>query len=510
MRRQDPVPPGLTNVMSGLCVVVAVLSVAACPTHGAEPIVIGSRLEPLFDSFLLDKLEGARLTLRRPTPREVAIVHDEPWEGNTSGYHTVFQDGDLYRMYYRGHAMDASGKLKMAHSEVTCYAESRDGIVWTKPTLKLCEWAGSNENNIVLIGDGTHNFSPFNDPRPNCPAGERYKAVGGTYLTGLLAFKSADGVHWSKMQDKPVVTEGAFDSQNVAFWDAHRQQYGLYLRIVPKRESGKSLRLISMTTSKDFLNWAPQKELVYPGSPDQQMYTNQIQPYFRAPHVLVGFPTRYVARPLTEHVKRLDPVPLRTKMTKSYQRVGSDLTDGLFMTSRDGLNFHRWDEAFLRPGPQGEGRWMYGDNYQALGLVETRPSIAGGPKEISLYSAEQSWRNDRRMRRHTIRQDGLVSVRAPLTGGELLTKPLVFDGQSLIINYATSAAGSVRVELQDANGKPHDGFRLEDCPEHYGDSVSQPIHWKQGGNVSPLAGKLIRIRFVLRDADLYSFRFLKS
>ena len=237
------------------------------------------------------------------------------------------------------------------------------------------------------------------------------------------------------------------------------------------------------------------------------MYTNQIAPYFRAPHVLMGFPTRYVARPLNEHGKKLDPVPLRTKMTKALRRVGSDLTDGLFMTSRDGVTFRRWDEAFLRPGPQGEGRWMYGDNYQAWGLLETAPTIAGGPNEISLYSLEGAWRDDRRLRRYTLRLDGFVSVRAPLGGGEIITKPLEFKGRSLVINYATSGAGSVRVELQNAGGRPIEGFTLDDSPEHYGDSVRQTVSWKTGNDVSPLAGKPVLLRFVLKDADLYSFQF---
>ena len=470
-------------------------------------IDIGTRLELLVDQYLIEKLDNARLVLHTPAAREVAIAHNEPWEGNTSGYHTVFRDGALYRMYYRGHAMtDARGKLEMAHSEVTCYAESVDGIHWTKPQLGLFSWEGSKENNIILLGDGTHNFCPFKDSHPDCKPEEAYKAVGGTINTGLLAFKSADGIHWSKLRDEPIYQDGAFDSQNVAFWDEARQRYALYFRFFSKGKLGDGLRLIATAESKDFLNWTERKPLIYPDSPDQQMYTNQVQPYYRAPHILFGFPTRYVARPLTEHVKQLDPVQLRSKMTKAYERVGTDLTDGLFMTSRDGLKFRRWDEAFLRPGPQGEGRWMYGDNYQALGLVETTPSIQVGPQEISLYAEEKAWRDDRRLRRFAIRVDGFVSAQAPLSGGEVVTKPLKFDGRELVINYATSAAGSIRVEIQDAEGQAIKGYALADCPELYGDSIEQAISWKNGSDVDKLSEKVIRLRFVLKDADLYSFR----
>ena len=484
----------------------AILPAADAPAK-QETIDIGSRLEPLFDLHLIDRQENVRQELHRPREQEVSIVHDQPWEGNTSGYHTVLQDGDVYRMYYRGHAMDYSGKLRMAHSEVTCYAESRDGIHWEKPNLGLFAWEGSKENNIVWHGRGNHNFCPFIDTRPGCPPEARYKAIGGTIRTGLLAFQSADGIHWSEIRKEPVFTKGAFDSQNVAFWNAHRERYELYFRFFSKGKLGAGLRLIGMSTSEDFLNWTPQVELDYSGSPPQQMYTNQVQPYFRAPHLLVAFPTRYVARDLTEHVKALPPLPLRTKITKSLRRVGSDLTDVVFMTSRDGQTFKRWDEAFLRPGPQGRGQWMYGDQYLALGLVETAPAIDGDPREISLYNTENSWRENRRLRRYTIRQDGFVSLRAPYAGGEFTTRPLTFTGSRLRINYATSAAGSVKVELQQADGTPIEGFTLADSAEMYGDSVAHTVTWQAGSDVSRLAGQPVRLRFVLRDADLYSLQF---
>lgn len=64
-----------------------------------------------------------------------------------------------------------------------------------------------------------------------------------------------------------------------------------------------------------------------------------------------------------------------------------------------------------------------------------------------------------------------MSVQALYSGGEVLTIPLVFDGSELSINFSTSAAGSVRVEIQNAAGKPVPGHTLGDCPEIIGDSV---------------------------------------
>jgi hypothetical protein len=195
-----------------------VILAIACATGAmaAEPIDIGTRRELFVDEFLIDRIDGARLQLHHPVPREVAVVHDTDWEGNTSGYHTVFQDGHLYRMYYRGsHA--GRNPQRIDHPQFACYAESQDGIHWVKPELGLFEFNGSKANNIVWAGNGTHNFAPFKDSNPDCPPETRYKAVGGI-PGGLATFASADGIHWRQTCEKPVITEGAFDSQNRPRW----------------------------------------------------------------------------------------------------------------------------------------------------------------------------------------------------------------------------------------------------------------------------------------------------
>ena len=152
---------------------------------------------------------------------------------------------------------------------------------------------------------------------------------------------------------------------------------------------------------------------------------------------------------------------------------------------------------------------MYGDNYQSYGLFETASDVEGAPNEISMLFSEGYWREGQtRLRRYTIRLDGFVSVQAPYSGGELLTKPLVYSGDKLTINGSTSAAGSVRVEIQDAAGKPIPGFAAEDCQEIIGDSVVQHVSWKNA-DLSKVAGKPVRLRFVMKDADLYSFQFVK-
>ena len=472
-------------------IVLCVLSSAAA----AAPIDIGSRLEPFVDDYLIEKLSRAKLVLHRATEREAAIVLDKPWEGNNCGYVTVFQDDGLYRMYYRGRQLDwKSGKVLFPHKEVYCYAESRDGIKWKRPNLGLIEFNGSKKNNICLEGLGCHAFSPFKDPNPACKPSAKYKALA-MGNGGLVAFKSADGVRWYLMRKKPVITEGAFDSQNLAFWDTERGEYRDYHRAF------RSGRDIMTCTSKDFLTWTEPVWLEYVPSRTTQLYTNQITPYYRAPHIFLGFPSRYVdSRSLL--------TPLNEAISKVSKRFGTDYSDTGFITSRDGLHFHVWGEAFIRPGLVQKGRWVYGDNYQNWGIVETKSDLPGTPNELSVYASEGCWSGtSMTMRRYTARIDGFVSVQAPLSGGELITKPIVFAGKELVINFSSSAAGSVRVEVRDSKSKPIPGYTLRDCPEIYGDAIEQVVSWKDGSDVSNLTGKPTRLRVVLKDADLFSIRF---
>jgi len=468
-----------TSGLVGLVCVIGVLAVTSLSV-AAEPIGIGSRLEPFVDDFLIAEMKQTALQLHRPTPREVAVAFDKPWEGNVCAYVTVFKDDDKFRMYYRGVNYDP--KTKKSGPEKICYAESRDGITWTKPELNLFEHAGSKRTNIVWKNGGCHNFTPFKDPNPACKPDARYKALG-LVKGGLAAFKSADGIHWSYLQKKPVITKGAFDSQNLAFWDTVRGRYVDFHRGFQKR-----VRDIMTCTSKDFIHWTDPVWLDYGDATPEHLYTNAITAYHRAPHIFMGFPKRF--RP--------------SRRKSGHQHSG--VSDGVFMTSRDGLHFHRWQEALVRPGLQ-HSRWENRNNMTAWGILETRSSIPGTPNELSIYSTEGYYVGPEYLRRYTVRLDGFVSVNARYAAGEMITKPLIFKGKHLVMNYSTSGAGSVRVEIQDAAGKPIQGYALADCPEIYGDSVAEAARWKGGNDVGKLAGKPVRLRFVMKDADLYAIQF---
>jgi hypothetical protein len=104
--------------------------------------------------------------------------------------------------------------------------------------------------------------------------------------------------------------------------------------------------------------------------------------------------------------------------------------------------------------------------------------------------------------------DGLASIHAGYGGGEVITKPLqLATGKSALeLNFATSAAGGVRVEIQDAAGKPLPGYTLGDAVELIGDEIARDFRWKNGTNFAAAQGQAVRLRFVLKDADVFAFR----
>lgn len=493
---------------------------------------IGSRLELFVDEWLAQELKRVEYRLHEPFPREVALVTDAPWEGNRAGYVTAFADGDVVRMYYKAHhgflVEDGPGKYREDFTPLRiAYAESRGGFKWEKPELGICEIDGSKRNNVIWDGVGpdrigTHGFTPFKDEKPGLKPENRYKAFGrhGTGDgAGLYGMQSADGLHWELISDKPLITEGGFDSQNVGFWDSVAGTYRSYIRDKHPAEPEESMadannagmRDIRTCTSPDFLDWTDPQMLEYTGSPEQPLYVNQILPYPRAPHILLGFPARYVERPWGEVVELLPEVEHRRKMSARSPRLGTVVTDGLFMASRDEKVFHKWPDVFIRPGPQLKDKWIYGDNHQSLGLFETASGLPDAPEEYSFVVTESYWQGEHTtFRRYSIRKDGFVGVHANLFGGELITRPLTFTGEDLYINFSTSAYGRIRVELQEPGGKPLEGLSLADCIDSVGDELGRKVHWKNSQGLTGLAGKPVRLRFAMKDADLYAIRFASS
>jgi len=405
----------------GCCKLAVSILLCARVLAGQQALKIGSGHQLFVDDYLIESMKGVSLKLHPPQPAGRAIAFDQPWEGNVSAYAKVFQDGDRYRLYYRGasdpayvrpSALQPGEVVAPAHEQVACCAESRDGI------------------------------------------------------------------HWTKLRQEPIITDGAFDSLNLVFWDARRE---LYVAIY--RDFLQGVRMLKCATSKDFLAWTRGQWADYGNAPAEHLYTSAATPYSRAPHIYLGFPKRFV--------------PWR----KAYDDVpGAGLSDAVFMTSRDGV---RWDrrflEAFVRPG-RDRRDWVHRTRMVAAGVAPTAPD------EISLYVSRHYNFPSAHLERMTLRTDGFVSVYADYRGGEFVTRPLAIEGSSLVLNYATSAAGSIRFEILDPNGHPLPGYGREQtkllCGDHIADVI--PLQSAKRRPGQGLEARPVRLRFLMQDADLYS------
>ena len=482
-----------------------------------------NKRELFVDHHFIDNMNGTSLKLHHPVSAGVAMKYDQSWEteetGSGSFYTTVFQDGDVYRMYYRG------------HDTLLCYAESQDGINWNRPNLGLVDHNGSDQNNIIMtlreLGSG---FGAFLDTNPNSYKSQRIKGnMRGdwdysTNSSNLYGYSTTDSTNWSQIQKEPIAIGSLpnhWDAQNVIFWSEAEQQYVIYARCIvggdgkieknwekiakeimdiPDEGGVPRFRSTARATSPDFINWSEFTPMEYSDTdsitPSAQLYTNQTTPYFRANHIYISLPGRIFFK----------------KIKKSYASKGGkykyytggyeDTSDAAFMTTRAGST--RYDftfrESLLRPGI-GDENWTTRNNYPACGVIQT------GETEMSIFVQRHYAQTSAYLERMTLRLDGFASLNTGYDEGQMITKPVDFTGNKLELNYSTSAAGSIRVEILDESGTPIDGYGIDDCDGLIGDEISGYVSWKGSTDLSKISGKPVRVRFVMNDADIYSLRF---
>ena len=469
-------------------------------------IVINDRREPLWDKFLVDEDKTtAALSVNRPKKCGIVYDFDAPWEGN--GYYpTVVRDADRWCIYYGagpGAVFDEDGKLDESKSRV-CKIESYDGLHWKRPSIDTnVEKYG--HNNVVLDHptEPRDSLSVFIDDNPDCPPDRRYKGLvrvedgckvfseGGA----LACYASADGDHFVRIEDASR-EPGKFDSLNTVYYDKHAGLYKLY-----HRDFLNGKRAIRYKSSSDFKEWRDEGIISFDDGEEFQLYTNNIKQYYRAPHIQIGFPVRYVERrDWTENYEQMPDLEFRKSLldNKDYRRGGLALTDTLFMTSRDGLRWKRFSEAFVAPDCEKPYEWKYGHCYLSHGFVESGD-------ELYFYAVERRAHLGKpadkpaQLRMYSIRLDGFASFKAPYSGARLVTKPIVFEGSELSINFRTSAGGSIYVRLRDS-----DGNVAESC-EIFGNNVDRRVPFNK--SVADFAGKAVTLEFEMRDAEIYSFKF---
>lgn len=494
---------------------------------------IGNRREMFWDDYLLDTQKTtAYHRLMHPVYQDT--VHWIEAEGARSSvsFPCLLKDDKGYRMYYISWNSDFQWVTNGVNWRVIT---SPDGKNWTKPSLGIHEINGSKDNNIIFTKKQIRdNAFAFYDPNPNCPPEEKYKCLADGLSAGqegdpemkrgLWYYYSADGYHWNRYG--LISTCGQFDTLNTAHWNG--KQYVAYIRnyhdinmegvtgqctaegvedvndhYAPPGHKNSGKRDIRVMYSDDFRNWTRPERIQFNDEHDISMYTNVVSVYERAPHILVGFPTRYYERPQwTENFERLgneDNRKMRRAAMETNPRVGLAITDCLFMWSRDGKNWNRSMEAFMSPGYEDSDNWVYGDCYPAYGFVDN------GDETLSIYTVEyhHSYDKEKPVKRYTIRKDGFACYMAGGKEETLLTKPLIFEGKKLHLNFETSAFGHIYVEVLNEAGTEVLGRSFE----VFGNNIDREVSLEDGRDFSEFAGKTIRLRFTMLDAKVYSMKF---
>ncbi len=456
-------------------------------------IELGNRLEPFVDRFLVDELEEVEQRLHHPQPAGPVLTLDRPWEGAFSGYPTLIYQGGEYRLYYRGWSATTS-------NAVTCVARSTDGVHFERPELDFPSH-GQARTNVLLTGNASHNFTPFYDTKPRTPADQRFKALADTRVNGargLQGFVSSDGYQWTPLREEPVLTQGAFDSQNLAFWSSAENCYVAYYRYFEGDGAiteYKGLRAICRAVSDDFLNWSQPQKMDLGAPLTEHLYTNATHPYFRAPHIYLALPKRFIPEVARFHAG--EHALLETDPT---QQRG--LSDVILLTSRGGATYDRcFPQALVRPGADPR-------NWSARAILPGPSIVPTGPREMSFYAIENYGHPAPVVQRYALRTDGLASLNAGYRPGTFRSKPFTFTGQTLTLNASTSAYGCIKAELQTEQGQPLPGLSLDDAHPLRGDDLCLTCRWGDRVGVAQYAGQPVRLKLQLCDADVYALQFV--
>ncbi|MBN2294920.1 MAG: hypothetical protein JXM70_21005 [Pirellulales bacterium] len=457
----------------------------------------GTGKQLLIDKAFFEKFENVEIRMHQPQKTGQKILQREhPWESATLNWFTVLEDPGVvdkqakYRMWYECYDIDG---WPTPNDTSFCYAESCDGITWTKPELGLFEYQGSKNNNIIFrqIGDGpaksrVHGANVFLDPVAEPEA--RYKAVSQGMWRGkskphaVAGMFSADGLKWTRYP-KPICDIFA-DSQYSGFWDSQRGQYVLYGRSFTRG------RAIGRSVSADPKHFQPLKTVLHADDrdpPNSDLYNPAAVKYATADNVYFMFPS------LFQH--------------------DADTLDIRLAVSRDGINWS-WPQQDLPFIPLGkEGEFDSKTLYMGQGILEVgdetwlyysgSPLTHGGSDLDDLVKCKQP----RAFSRVVLKRDRFVSADAGPQGGWFVTHPLTFHGDTLILNAKVHEGGSIRVALLDENNKSLPGRSLEDCLPITGDHLTVPVKWKTGRDVALRAGIPTRMKVELKNAGLFTFQF---
>lgn len=495
------IPPPLTFVL------FLSATLTSAPTRGdaagAKTFVVQRGMRQLFlDDVGIAEMRGVKRIVHEPRrhPKNPILVPDTAWEDRCQVYGTAYYDAtaERFKLWYlttprnRGmKPLKLPDRERAPHTTMAAYAESRDGITWTKPTLGLFPYDGDTQNNLLGIGhfncEGISVLHEPNDPDP----GRRWKAVywdhgsggwternGGPYCMagpqdGFYVAFSADGIHWKPYEGNPVLKVYCDTNQNVVF-DPRIKKYVAFSRFGFGRKLARS-------ESADFTNWSKPELVLECDARDGHL----TQIYGAGVDIYEGV---YIA------------------MIWIYREGGDGKIDTQLATSRDGIHWTRVGDraTWLKLGP---------DTSWEGGMARSVERIIRRGNELYIYycgvhGAHTGPNRKTVVRRHPTciglliqRRDGFLSLQAGKEPGHVLTEPFVLPDGTLHIN-ARAPAGQISVALCEPGGKPIPG--LEQSQSVTGDALDGTVNWTKP-IPQVLRGKPVRLRFTLRNSDLFAY-----
>jgi len=502
MPRAHTTHPRATTV---LAILLAAGALGAAPAPPRQNLIVGPPAGPwrrlFLDAAVVEQHHGLQRIFHAATkhPANPVIKHDKPWEGRSSYsgpylYGTVMWDGGKLRMWYHTHY--SSGYRN-------CYAESADGIAWTKPDLGLVDFRGSKHNNLILTlmpkPDATteflHGHSPSIVKRPWEPdPAKRYAlfCYGMARRRNCVGF-SPDGLTWTF--DPKIVEKGLFPSGDVQnyFFDPYKHRY-----VATRKTGNRRGRAAGVAVSADGLTWTlPTKGPVF-GADDLDPDATQVygMPVFPYQGIYIGLPWIYNARWFKYGGygdKRMYEMEKDSPCTMDCQLAWSwDLINWTRPPKR---------EQFIPRGKQGEFD---------SGMIYTAQAPVVVDGKLHFYyggwvGAHNNAKSKANIGLAILRLDGFCSMHAGDTEGWLISRREPFRVPRIAINAATAPNGYVVAELLDTDNKPIPGFTRADCVPFTGDSTHHILTWKTKTLPEALLEADKKIRFFIKDADLYSY-----
>ena len=514
-------------------------------------LVIGDEPQYFLDNGIVESVHNLTRTFHSPQKHgENPIIRsDRPWEYVT--YFTangsqVWRDastGQFHCLYQcwkfdRDKRPPGTSLVGWGHSRLRqCYARSENGVEWVKPPMGIQEEGGHDTNIVFGTEDYGSVYSMYGveDPLEADPA-ERFKAVYTHIAPGAAgadvkgAAYSTDCIHWTPYDQTPTfgkmgghlgdVFQGAFDPESGTFLALTRHSWmcnaprtrgpsadlvmgGPGFDDVLGPANRRNRRRIFQMESRDFLHWSEPREAL---SPDPDI--DNVDDCF------------YSMTPMRLGRQWLGFINV-------FHMVSNTFSVQL-AHSRDGRTWRR-----IAPGRTWLGRGGAGSWEEFMVSISSPPVVVGDETWVYYGGAKNhhDWwfsvhektmdvpeaRDWDHVGYHlglaTMRKDGFASLGANrVREGFLVTHPLASPGDRLTINAACGPGGYVKAAVGDSTGNAMPGNSVGDCDAFTGDSVRHVVTWR-GDPTARLpetqwAGRPPHrtLRFVLRNAELYSFR----